>query len=147
MFYTCKSFHSFVLSLKARIIHPQVLYSPRRNISRNHRIVGVGRDLWMPSSPIPLLSWGPPEPRAMITLLLSISTNGNFITSVGNLCQHSVTFTVKMFPDVQMKPPIFPFEPIVSCPVTEYNWKKALIQKMLNVIQWWSFDSKGIFLK
>lgn len=47
------------------------------------------------------------------TISRSIST-----TSLANLCQCSIPFTVKKaFPDIQPKPP-FPFVPIASSPVT-----------------------------
>lgn len=41
------------------------------------------------------------------------------MASLGNLCLGCVvTLTVKVFPDVQMTPPLFHFMPVASCPVT-----------------------------
>lgn len=42
----------------------------------------------------------------------------------GNMYLCSVTLILKESPDVQMKPPVFQFEPISSCLVTGQHWKE-----------------------
>jgi len=49
----------------------------------------------------------------MSRLFLNISKEGDSTTSLGNLCQCSITLTVKkVFPDVQREPPLLQFLPI-----------------------------------
>jgi len=64
-------------------------------IVQNHRTVGVGRRFWRWPSPTPSsgrLSYR--LVRAMPAWVLIISTGGDFVTSLVNLCQCVITFTV-----------------------------------------------------
>jgi len=55
-------------------------------------VVTVGRDLWRSFGPTPLLTQGDQQQVAQdcIQMALSISTDGDPTTSLGNLCQGSV---------------------------------------------------------
>lgn len=74
------------------------LYFGQYRMLENHRIVGVGRDLWRSSSPtfhkaVPLRKLHGLVSRRV----LNISWEGDFTTSLGSLCQCSDTLTVKFF--------------------------------------------------
>ena len=62
-----------------------------------HKITQVGGCLWGSSRPTPLPTQGPLEqvPKTVSRQLLIISKNGDSTTFLGNLCQCSVTLTVK----------------------------------------------------
>lgn len=47
-------------------------------------------------------------------------------STVGNLCQCSVTLKVRGFHHVEEKPPVFSPLPIPSCLVTRHHWKESL---------------------
>jgi len=67
-------------------------------ISQNHRMFEAEMDLWKSSGPTPHTQAGPPKAgcsRTMSRRLLNISREGDSATSLGNLCQCSVTLTVK----------------------------------------------------
>lgn len=51
--------------------------------------------------------------------LLNIHKEGDSTTTLGNLCQCSITLMVKkVFSDVQSKPPVLQFAPIASGLIT-----------------------------
>lgn len=53
--------------------------------------------------------------RMVTRQVLNVSKDGDSVTSLGSLCQWSVTLTVKkMFPDVQTEPPALQFVPTAS---------------------------------
>jgi len=81
-------------------------------------MIEVGRDLWRSFCPFPLLRQGHLEQAASVCrCLLNISKEGDSTASQGNLCQCSVTFTVKKCL-LQREPPVFQFVPNASGPVT-----------------------------
>ena len=65
------------------------------------RIIGVGRDLYRPSGPIPCIDQGHPQLhqvlRAPSSLTLGVSRDGASITSLGNLSQCLTFLNVKTF--------------------------------------------------
>jgi len=81
-------------------------------------MVEVGKDLWRSSSPTPQLKQGPLEPFAQ-----------DYVQSAFELLQgwrlHSLSgqlvpvldhpHSKKMFPDVQVEPPVFQFASFASC--------------------------------
>ena len=66
---------------------------------KNHRMVGVGRDLCGSSSPTPLPKQGHLNRlhRTLCRRVLNISREGDSTTSLGSLGQGSVTLRVKKF--------------------------------------------------
>ena len=83
-------------------------------------MVKVGRDFWNSSSWTLLLK----QSHLELVAQDDVCEDGDSTTSLGNLCQCSVTLTVKLFPDVQREPPAFQFVPIASCPATGHHWKE-----------------------
>ena len=81
----------------------------------NHRMVGVGRDLCGLH-------------RTLSRWILNISREGDSTTSLGSLCQCSITLRVKKFflTSVQLELPLLQFVPIAPCPVAEHHWKESL---------------------
>ena len=66
--------------------------------SQDCRMFEIARDHWRSSSPISLLNQGHLKSVAQnyVQMALEISKTGDSTTSLGNLCQCSVTLTVKM---------------------------------------------------
>ncbi|KAM6336809.1 coiled-coil domain-containing protein 30 [Alca torda] len=70
-----------------------------RAFSQNHRLAGVGRDLWRSSHPTPCQSrvtqsrWH----RNASGRVWNVSRDGDSTTSLGSLCQGSATLTAKKF--------------------------------------------------
>jgi len=65
--------------------------------SQNHRILGVGRDLWLSPSPNPLPKQGHQQQAAQhhVQAGLNISREGDSTAPLGSLCQGSVTLRGK----------------------------------------------------
>jgi len=75
-----------------------LFFSQQFKESQNGRMVEAGRDLWRSSRPTPLLKQGHLElvaQECVFRWLLSVSEDGYSTTSMGNLCQCSVTLTVR----------------------------------------------------
>ena len=65
--------------------------------SQNHRMVGVGRDLWGSSSPTPLPKQGHLQQAAQDLVQVGLEYLQRRRISLGNLFQSFVTFRVKKF--------------------------------------------------
>ena len=70
------------------------------NLTQNHRIIGIGRNLWRTSSPIPSLKQVPPYNRLQKKVsrwVLNISREKDSKISLGSFFQFSVASKVKRF--------------------------------------------------
>jgi len=79
-------------------------------LSQDHKVVEIGRDIWRSSGPIPCSSRVSCSRflRSLTSQILSISKDGDSTTSLGNPFQYSVTLTVtKVFSCVQVAFPCF----------------------------------------
>lgn len=92
----------------------------------NHRRVEVGRNLWQ-------LSGLGPDAQDNVQVILGITKNGDSTTSLCNLCQDSVTLTVKRCPDVWRDPLPLWFVPVASGPGMGYSLSPSPLHFLLGI--------------
>ena len=95
--------------------------------SQNHRILGVGRDLWGSSSPTDLPQQGHLEQAAQD--LVQAGFEHLQRRRLHNLSRQPVPVlchpqSKEVLPRVQMEVPVLQFEPTAPCPVTGHHWKE-----------------------
>ena len=79
----------------------------------------VGGDFWRSSGPTLLLKPGHLELAAQDHVQMALDCLQGW--RVHHL---SHPHSEKVFPDVQREPPVFPFVPMATCPITGHHWKE-----------------------
>ena len=96
--------------------------------SQNHRMFGVGRDLYGSSSPNPLPKQGHPEQAAqdLVQAGLEYLQRRRLYNLPGQpvpvLCHPQ---REEVLPHVQLELPLLQFVPVAPCPVTGHHWKES----------------------
>lgn len=91
------------------------------NVSQNHRILGLRRDLWRSSSPIPLQVPLRRLHRKMPRQVFSNSTEWDSVVSLGSLPQCTVTLKVNKCFLTFVWNFLFQFVPIALCPFAGHH--------------------------
>ena len=97
-------------------------------MSQNHRMVGVERDLWGSSSPIPLPKQGDLQQAAQDVVQVGFEYLQR--RRLHNLPGQSVPvlwhpLSKEVLPRVQLKRPMLQSVPVAPCPVAGHHWKES----------------------